>query len=439
VSDDGSLTIAPEARNWRGLLRRNDSAEAVRFREQCGLPVDRPVVMTGHQAQVWHPGILAKYIAADAFAECVGAEAHWIVVDQDRPDRIGVRYPVVEPLGNLGVREWVCTERGIEGRADGGGARVEAFVGDGLRSIEQAIGMRKERTLAGRVVSAVAALMAPYMVQRHRTILFATGLHKTDLFAELVDRMRREPERCIRAYNAAAAAHPDAGIRPLVADEVQDRWELPLWRLPPGAPRSRVYAEDLPGVPREQLAPKALLMTGLLRLAGCDLFIHGLGGGGADAHAGYDAVTDAWLRSWLGGVRLAPVVVVSATCRLPLQGSAISPEEIEHAVWRAHHARHIPGELGLLGQEEQRRALVAQIAVAAPHVRRKLYHELHRALEVYRERHARELAELDREAAAARARAGDAAVAEDRTWAFPLYPPELLGDLRDRIAARFRA
>ena len=35
-------------------------------------------------------------------------------------------------------------------------------------------------------------------------------------------------------------------------------------------------------------------MTGLMRLAGCDLFIHGTGGGA------YDLVTEEWLGSWMG-------------------------------------------------------------------------------------------------------------------------------------------
>ena len=36
------------------------------LREQLGLPVHGPVIMTGHQAEFWHPGILAKYLACDA-------------------------------------------------------------------------------------------------------------------------------------------------------------------------------------------------------------------------------------------------------------------------------------------------------------------------------------------------------------------------------------
>ncbi len=449
MTEPESLTIAPEAGSWRSQLRHNRSPEALRFRGQMGLPTDRPVVMTGHQAEFWHPGILAKYLAADAFAAAGGEQAPgvaFLVVDQDRPERTVVRYPVVEARGNLGVRE-IAYGIGGDPPPPGPGA-TPPFVRDGLRRIGEALAAHAgEPTVACRVAFATRDLMAPLLTERGRSarVLFASGLHRADLFGELVERMGREPERCIHAYNAAALAHPGAGIRALVADEVQDRWELPLWRLPPGSPRSHVYAEDLPGIPREELAPKALFMTGLLRLAGCDLFIHGLGGGGGDAGGGYDAITDAWLTAWLGEeavAALAPVTVVTATRYLPLESAAspaptpaptLAPAEAARAVWRAHHARHIPAELGLDGLDEQRRSLVGQIAAADRRTRHRLYRDLHHLLDRYRAEHSEELAALAERAESERARLGDPAILHDRTWAFPLYPAGMLDELREGI------
>ena len=45
-------------------------------------------------------------------------------------------------------------------------------------------------------------------------------------------------------------------------------------------------------------------MTGMARLAACDLFVHGTGGGI------YDTITEAWFREWLG-VELAPTIAVT--------------------------------------------------------------------------------------------------------------------------------
>jgi hypothetical protein len=453
---DESLIIRPEPQRWRLLLGHDTSARARRFREQLGLPVDRPVVMTGHQAQFWHPGILAKYLAADVFAGRASAEVAWIVVDQERPNGFEVRYPVRRAEGHLGVNiaTFVGGNRdpgeyvGWNERSNAGDAHLLSSVEEGLAAIGRALERRpsEPRTSARRQTEALQDLIAPLLRHRGRPpFVLATELNRTDLFRSLVERMGREPERCVRAYNAAADVHPDAGIRPLLADEIQDRWELPLWRLPDSShfvppPREHVYAEDLPRIPVHELAPKALFMTGLLRLAGCDLFIHGMGGAG-DEHGGYDRITEGWLHAWLGDeARLAPITLVTATVRLAIPHETIPmPEDVRHAVWRAHHARHCPGELGVAAMEGQRRALVGEIAVAAKPQRAQLFRELHGLLDRYREQHASELDELRQEAAALHAQLGDASIIDDRTWPFPLYPRSALEELRGRIDRAFAA
>jgi hypothetical protein len=438
---DEALTIRPHAEQWRGLLGHDTSPAAGRFRAELGLPTDRPVIMTGHQTQFWHPGILAKYLAADAFAASTGAAVAFLVVDQDRPDRVSVRYPVVEREGNLGVREVVygADDRAAPGRRVDDGLGVAGFVQDGLNRIDEAMRAHDgDPMLARRVALAVRNLMSPYLgpAGRAAPILFATELSRTTLFQELVQRMAREPEACTAAYNTAVAAHPGAGIRPLEANPTQDRWELPLWRLLPDGRRTHIHAEDLAGIPPEELAPKALFMTALLRLAGCDLFIHGTGGAGDE---GYDRITEDWLRGWPNQERaaLAPIAMVTATRYLPIaHGPEVTAADAERAVWRAHHARHVPAELRLLALEQQRRTLVAEIAVAAPPVRATLFRDLHRLLDHYRADHAGELKALARETAAARARAHDGKVLRDRTWAFPLYPA--LRGLRREIEGAFQ-
>jgi len=81
-----SVLIDPDPCAWRGRVERwagRRPDEAAAFRRQLGLCESAPLVMTGHQAQVWHCGVLAKYFALDAFARHIGAEAAWVVPDQD--------------------------------------------------------------------------------------------------------------------------------------------------------------------------------------------------------------------------------------------------------------------------------------------------------------------------------------------------------------------
>jgi hypothetical protein len=432
------VRLDPPADRWAGLVRLRSDARSVRFRRELGLPLDRPVVMTGHQATFWHPGILAKYFAADALSGRTGAACAWLVVDQDPATSAVVRYPAVGPAGALTVRE--VDALGVTGVVDAAADYLSA----GVALISAVLGSTAQgATLGERIGRTTAVLFEPLMrTARRAPVLLATQLASTGPFRELVAKMASDPERCIGAYNSAAAAHPSAGIRALHADPVQDRWELPLWHLAPGGTRRHVYAEDVAAIPPAELAPKALFMTGLLRLAGCDLFIHGTGGGGGDSddHQGYDLITAEWLRAWLGveASDLAPITVATATMTLPLD---VPPpptrEEVAHAVWLAHHARHNPLVLGDTVHEQQRAAALARLRASARHEHAHFFRELTQVLDRYRESKMIELMELEDRAAAARARLGDAAILADRTWPFPLFPQEELVRLRDAVHAAF--
>jgi hypothetical protein len=261
--------------------------------------------------------------------------------------------------------------------------------------------------------------------------IFAANLCATRLFAGLLDRMRADPAHCARTYNDAIAAHPEARLAPL---RVEGEIELPVWHIGAGTGRARARADAriIAESPPSSLAPRALLMTAMLRMAGCDLFIHGLGGGI------YDHATERWMRDWIG-VELAPTAVVTATLLLPLESAGASPQEIDRAAWRAHHARHDPALLGDPAAAAEKTRLVQQIrdlkrtgGNAAP-----VFAQLHRLLDESRLRHKDGLDALENSATEARARRAEASIAHDRTWAFPLYPLEDLRRLKSEIEARF--
>jgi hypothetical protein len=434
------LTIRPEPAAWGALLsaswQRPGADQRRAFRGELGLPVDRPLVLTGHQPEFWHPGILAKYLAADAAAARYQAAVAWLVVDQAQPAAVAVRYPAMVE-GRLTAREMAIT---ADHDATVPDDAATPFVRDGLERIAASMrAARGEPTMTRRVGRALDDLLRPLVSTPARTI-YATQLSGTTLFRGLVERIRRDPQACVSAYNAAAARHPGVGVRPLIADEVQDRWELPVWQLAPGGVRRRVFAEMLADAPVEQLAPRALLMTGLVRLAGCDLFIHGTGGGGTDDnHEGYDTVTEEWLRAWLGAEGLAPIAVVSATLLLPLAAEPPpSSAEVQRAVWAAHHARHDPAMTGDAPAAARKRALVDTIRARRDRpARAGLYRTMHAGLEDYRARRGGVLDSLSRRAEDLATRLAGAAILSDRTWPFPLYPQRLLLDLRAAIQRSF--
>ncbi len=410
------------------------------MREQLHLPTDRPIIMTGHQAAFWHPGILAKYLAADAAGRALGASPAWVVVDQDDPPAATtIAYP------RLADERVERAELDLARSANPDPTGLP-FVDDGLARISRAWSIHaREPGPARRVAGATAEIMTG-LVPAAPTI-FATELCRTALFARIIEAMREDGAACVAAYNGAVGAHPKTGIRALAAAPEKGRFELPLWRIKPGGERERVFASELDGVPIEELAPRALLLTGLLRLGACDLFIHGTGGGGDEEHEGYDRVTEDWLNAWprarewtaeLGP--LAPVATVSATLLLPLGGStAPSESAAAQAAWKAHRSRHDPELVHEPGAAAEKQQLVAQIESAPRQSdqRARLFRRMHDLLDRVRGSHRSELETLDTDAKRERDRLAARAVLEDRTWPFPLYPESTLLALRAEIDAAF--
>ncbi len=416
------LVLDDALRSWSPPETISDEARA--FRVELGLPTDVPVVMTGHQASFWHAGILAKYLALDAIARRRGAHPAWCVPDHvaDRPG--SVAWPA--PANGPGAGRWTRRETDL----------LAASAPDDLPPL--LLGVR-ERLLADhthdasdRQIRAHAAVLRDRLgLATHSPVVLASGLRDTTAFAGLVERMKGDPNACTASYNRAASSHPDAGVRALAFDEHDPaNTELPLWAVTGSGTLMGVRAGDLDRLEPATIRPRALLFTGLLRALGCDLFIHGTGGGS------YDRVTEAWLDDWLGWT-LAPTGVVTATLTLDLGIPDVTRADLREAHWRAHHARHNPGTIGdtpdLRRLDDEKRALAGAIADADPLERARLFAEMHRLLADTRRAHADAIAAMDARVEAVDAGLADRAIAQDRTWPWMLHSDADLLALRDDV------
>jgi hypothetical protein len=135
---------------------------------------------------------------------------------------------------------------------------------------------------------------------------------------------------------------------------------------------------------------------------------------------------------------LAPMVLASATLRLPLEAKGVpEPGAIRAALWRAHHARHDPGDSSASDADAaaRKRELVRMINERKQRGESPAaeFRALQDVLEAYRRRNAEALERLSHEATALQAQSAQASVIDDRTWSFALHEPAAIGALHDAV------
>jgi hypothetical protein len=393
-------------------------------RAALGLPADRPVVLTGHQAGIWHAGILAKWLLADSIARSSGAATAAILVDQDTNDAGAIAYPsLVDGLPRVATLPTLPSRRG----GPTGLARpVRVAPPEGetvpellprLAAIAAAVNAEaKAPDLAGQMSAANDRLLRDRLGLEPPTTIAASRLLELPFAAALLGGFAAGPEAAT-AYAAALASDPRAA-RPLA------RGELPAWRLVPGEPfgrREPVRVGDPPPTAPVRLAPRAFLLTAIARLVLGDLFIHGTGGGR------YERVTEEWIRRWLG-IRLAPMAVASATLRLPLATGLEASVTLTPAAFR-----RISIDPDATGSAPSAASRTFLEAIAAAPRRSAARREAYRGLIADRERRRRgdaeRLTRLASEVERSRVAAAALEVARSRTWPWPLHDDASLAAL----------
>jgi hypothetical protein len=87
--------IVDTRENHRRLSQWNSPlAELRRKQRQClKLAEDRPAIATGHQTELFHPGVWAKLAMIDAVARRIDADCLFAAVDGDAPKHLHLRWP----------------------------------------------------------------------------------------------------------------------------------------------------------------------------------------------------------------------------------------------------------------------------------------------------------------------------------------------------------
>ncbi len=415
-------------RDWFGLsaweqvaqARQQTLAAAVEY-TQAYLPavqldlaraVEQPLIVGGHQPQLFHPGVWLKNFVLGRLADRVQGIALNLVVDSDviRTPSVPIlagspESPRFEPIAfDASTAEMPWESRAIVDHAmfRSFGSRVEdALRPWGIepmaRSFWPRVVERAEAT--GRIGLAFA--QARHQLEAdwgNKTLeLPLSTLCRTPAFLAFVAGLLQYAPQVAEVYNRAVRAYrvghglrnaqhpvPDLDVR-------TDRIEVPFWGAHRDLPqRKRLFiryqggtnalvAEDeviatwdsqIKEAGRIALAieqglakgwclrTRALTTTLFVRLCVGDLFVHGIGGGK------YDEVTDTIIR-WLWGVEPPQYAIVSGTLRLPVARKIVSATELHRVreeLWRLQHhperalnaEQDLPAEVVSLVQAKRR-------------------------------------------------------------------------------------
>jgi hypothetical protein len=354
-----------------------------------------PLIVAGHQPELFHPGVWVKNFALAGLAKRLGGVGLNLIVDNDTVKSTAVRVPVVRgpaptDVGTVPVpfdtapqipfEEYrVARPDEFDRFADRVAGLLPPALGEPLvRRVWAEVRRRPDKPVGEAISAARRALEREWGCDNLE--LPVSHLAGSESFVRFAVNIGRNAARFAEVYNAAVGRYrANNGIRgsahPVPDLERDGDWqEVPLWAWTARDPRrGRVwvksetgrrlsfrfdsgpagvtipvpfagYGPETAGLMNDalRLRPRALTLTLYARVCLGDFFIHGIGGGK------YDEVTDAIIRDYFG---IAPPAyqVLSATLHLPLPGFPSTPADLRRAQRRVRDLfwnpqRHLSAE-----------------------------------------------------------------------------------------------
>ncbi len=353
---------------------------------------DAPIVMTGHQAEFFHPGVWFKNFLTAHLAAATGAIGMNMVVDSDTCGVPGIRFPQIvddsiqerEIQFLINAQELATADCLLEEHTDFASIESAAAALDLDAHLKHALETFLGRLDRGAPNLAIATTrLRKRYEQEHGidNVEFLLGtVESMDPFLHFFIHIITALADFQKHYNEALGEYRQQhGIRskanPLPDLETD---ETPFWLWRKGSPRLplRVRAEsekchllyegrpihtiDFSLEPAEQasllkdafgdtfcLRSRALTTTMYFRLFCADLFIHGVGGGK------YDIVTDTIIENFFG-IEAPIYAVSSATVHLPTEAVVSGSEDVDKLRYQARDVSYNPDRYvssGLLHSE----------------------------------------------------------------------------------------
>ena len=405
---------------------------------------DGPLLLSGHQPELFHPGVWVKNFALHGLARAVNGIPINLIVDTDTLKLTSLRVPVFrdnEPKSvhvesiPFDVLSDETTYEDLRIRNPELFRSLPARVAEvtrnwGYEPLVQSV-WREQRTLAGAFVSMRRDCERAWGCRNRE--LRVSRLSRTDAFGRFAQHILGDLPRFRDVYNAAVRRYRrENGIRSQshpAPDLGPD--EAPFW-VHGNGPRRRATRDSNV----RTLCPRALTLTLFVRLCLGDYFIHGIGGGK------YDEVTDRIVRDYFG---LEPPAfqVLSATVLLPLPAYPSTARDLERAEryirefqWQPE--RHLSRDMAASPAVQQFVAEKEKLIRSEPprndHVaRRQWFHALHNVTERLRSHVEPYFPGVNVAVRFIRNEIHANAILQRRDYAWVLYPEDLLKPFLQRF------
>ncbi len=351
----GSLYFNPPLALWKEeALRNREKAvkalvwgqNALKVRAALKLPINQPLILSGHQPVFFHPGLWTKCLAASYLAESVQGTACHKVTDTALAAEYLHYLPEVEENGKARMKtlrfyknkEFIDQEKttpyclmpapdheAVKNIFSEAQVYCPSSVKNAMRGVESQFmgGLLKNATWNEFHLSTLKYLDT--LSQTQRIYLEAHRLWETDPYYEFLAHWMSHLPELTEAYNKSLDDYRTRyGIKhdltPLPNLKFENWWfEIPFWGVTKYNHRQSLWAKDdgkhlvlkIKGgegtfqASHENLKgelmtlpikvwPKALPQTFFCRMYLCDFFIHGIGG------SAYEEVNDLFIEKVLG-------------------------------------------------------------------------------------------------------------------------------------------
>lgn len=466
---------------WQWSLRRQARREFLGELpgNETSIDPEKPWVGTGHQPELFHPGVWAKNFVAGGMASSLGTTSFHVVIDTDSPKEMGIRLPDLQ-LTEQARRARLCLFANSKPGTPWAqiaadpvslpafSHQIEAWVGqadflplakDWLRIFEQKIGLQPVGPTWTAFHHARSRVEEDWGLRQ--PFLPMSRVAGFPSFLELVRRFLMDARRARMAYNQALdnfrSFHQlETPGRPVpFLEEREDGWgEAPLWLILNGSEsRGRLWVKEEQGAfylttdPQGchlltlkgdletglarlvesgvRLWPRALFTTLYLRAFVFDWFVHGIGG------ALYDQVSEDWALRWLK-LTPGPLVAASLTLRLPLYPARSGTGKMREAEQFQRHQYWNPDRLLESHEKKRHRLLLDELRALRddspkPGIAAKnRFHRIRRLLEALRGFTQGRLEESLTEVGRLRHFSQEEQLVNNREYAYLLHPVESL-------------